>query len=100
MPEDEKPSIAEVLIQAVARRALGFLNRYVERAVRRAIRMAGIYVLGLVIALVGVLFLATGIAKWLETMFQSWQAWAIVGIVLLLWGGTVLATASFFASKN
>ena len=99
MPEDEKSSIFEVLLRAVAQRALGFLNRYVDRAVKRALRMAGLYMAGLVFALVGVIFLATGIVKWLAMMIPSWLAWTIVGIVLLLWG-MVLTLATFVASKG
>jgi len=99
MPEDEKSSIFEVLLRAVAQRALGFLNRYVDRAVKRALRMAGLYMAGLVIALVGVIFLATGIVKWLAMIIPSWLAWTIVGIVLLLWG-MVLTLATFAASKS
>ncbi len=99
MPEDEKSSIFEVLLRAVAQRALGFLNRYVDRAVKRALRMAGLYMAGLVIALIGIIFLATGIVKWLAMMIPSWLAWTIVGIVLLLWG-MVLTLATFAASKS
>jgi uncharacterized protein YacL len=99
MPEDEKSSIFEVLLRAVAQRALGFLNRYVDRAVKRALRMAGLYMAGLVIALIGIIFLATGIVKWLAMIIPSWLAWTIVGIVLLLWG-MVLTLATFAASKS
>jgi uncharacterized membrane protein YidH (DUF202 family) len=99
MPEDEKPSIIEALVRAIAQRALGFLNRYVDRAVKRALRMAGLYMTGLVIALIGIIFLATGIVKWLAMIIPSWLAWTIVGIVLLLWG-TVLTLATFVASKG
>lgn len=99
MPEDEKPSIIEALVRAIAQRALGFLNRYVDRAVKRALRMAGLYMAGLVIALIGVIFLATGVVKWLAMIIPSWLAWTIVGIVLLLWG-MVLTLATFAASKS
>lgn len=99
MPEDEKSSIFEVLLRAVAQRALGFLNRYVDRAVKRALRMAGLYMAGLVIALIGIIFLATGIVKWLAMVIPSWLAWTIVGIVLLLWG-MVLTLATFAASRS
>ncbi|MGB9022883.1 MAG: phage holin family protein [Candidatus Bathyarchaeia archaeon] len=99
MPEDEKPSIIEALVRAIAQRALGFLNRYVDRAAKRALRMAGLYMAGLVIALIGIIFLATGIVKWLAMMIPSWLAWTIVGIVLLLWG-TVLTLATFVTSKG
>lgn len=99
MPEDERPSIIEALVRAIAQRALGFLNRYVDRTVKRALRMAGLYMAGLVIALVGVIFLATGVVKWLAMLVPSWLAWTIVGIVLLLWG-TVLTLATFVASKG
>ena len=61
--------------------------------------MAGLYMAGLVIALVGVIFLATGVVKWLAMMIPSWLAWTIVGIVLLLWG-TVLTLATFVTSKG
>ena len=99
MPEDERPSIIEALVRAIAQRALGFLNQYVDRAVKRALRMAGLYMAGLVIALVGVIFLATGVVKWLAMLVPSWLAWIIVGIVLLLWG-TVLTLTTFVASKG
>jgi hypothetical protein len=61
--------------------------------------MAGLYMAGLVIALIGIIFLATGIVKWLAMIIPSWLAWTIVGIVLLLWG-MVLTLATFAASKS
>lgn len=47
---------------------------------------------GVVIALLGVAFLAIGAVKWFSFLMPSWLAWAIVGIVLMLLG-IILALA-------
>lgn len=99
MPESEKQSLIDTLIRVIIQRAFGGLSRYVERLVKRLLRVAGLYVMGLVVALVGVVFVATGVVKWLAMMMASWLAWLIVGIVLLLLG-MVLTLATFVALKD
>ncbi len=99
MPEDEKPSLLEALVRSIAQRAFGGLGRYAEKLVRRVLRIVGLYIAGLVVALVGVVFLAIGIVKWLAIMVPSWLAWLIVGLVMLLLG-MVLTLATFVASRS
>jgi len=99
MPENEKPSLLEALVRAIVERALGGLNRYFERIVKRILRAAGLYIAGLVVALAGLIFLAIGVVKWLAMMVPSWLAWLIVGLVMFLLG-VVLALATFVASRG
>jgi len=99
MPENEKPSLLEALVRAVAERALGGLNRYFERIVKRILRAAGLYIAGLVVALAGLIFLAIGVVKWLAMIVPSWLAWLIVGLVMFLLG-VVLALATFVGSRS
>ncbi len=99
MPEREKPSLLETLVRAIAERALGGLSRYVEKLVKRILRVAGLYIAGLVVALAGVVFLAVGIVKWLAMIVPSWLAWLMVGLVMLLLG-IVLTLATFVASRS
>ena len=99
MPENEKPSLLEALVRAVAERALGGLNRYFERIVKRILRAAGLYIAGLVVALTGLVFLAIGVVKWLALIVPSWLAWLIVGLVMFLLG-VVLALATFVGSRS
>ena len=99
MPENEKPSLLEALVRAIVERALGGLNRYFERIVKRILRAAGLYIAGLVVALAGLIFLAIGVVKWLAMIVPSWLAWLIVGLVMFLLG-VVLVLATFVASRS
>ena len=99
MSETSKSSLLETIVRAVAQRTMGTLTKYVERVVRRVLRLAGLYVTGLLIAIIGLIFLAIGVVKWLATIVPSWLAWLIVGIIMLLLG-VVLVLAAFLASKS
>jgi len=99
MPENEKPSLLEALVRAIVERALGGLNRYFERILKRVLRVVGLYVAGLVIALAGLTFLTIGVVKWLAMIVPSWLAWLIVGLVMFLLG-VVLVLATFVASRS
>lgn len=99
MPEREKPSLLEALVRAIIERALGGLNRYVERIMKRILRVAGLYIAGLVVSLAGLIFLAVGVVKWLAMIVPSWLAWLIVGLVMFLLG-VVLTLATFVASRS
>jgi uncharacterized protein involved in cysteine biosynthesis len=99
MSETSKSSLLETIVRAVAQRAMGTVTKYVERVVRRVLRLAGLYVAGLLIAMIGFIFLAIGVVKWLATIVPSWLAWLIVGIIMLLLG-VVFVLAAFLASKS
>jgi len=78
---------------------MGTVTKYIERVVRRVLRLAGLYIAGLLIAIIGLIFLAIGVVKWLALIVPSWLAWLIVGIVMLLLG-VVFVLAAFLASKS
>ena len=78
---------------------MGTVTKYVERVVRRVLRLAGLYIAGLLIAIIGLIFLAIGVVKWLAMIVPSWLAWLIVGIIMLLLG-VVFVLAAFLASKS
>jgi uncharacterized protein involved in cysteine biosynthesis len=99
MPESDKSSLLETIVRAVAQRTMGVVTKYVERVVRRVLRLAGLYAAGLLIAIIGLIFLAIGVVKWLAMMVPSWLAWLMVGIVMLLLG-VVFVLAAFLASKS
>jgi uncharacterized protein involved in cysteine biosynthesis len=99
MSESGKSSLLETLVRAVAQRTMGTVTKYVERVVRRVLRLAGLYAAGLLIAIIGVIFLAIGVVKWLAMIVPSWLAWLMVGIVMLLLG-VVFVLAAFLASKS
>ena len=99
MSETSKSSLLETIVRAVAQRAMGTVTKYVERVVRRVLRLAGLYITGLLIAIIGLIFLAIGVVKWLATIVPSWLAWLIVGIIMLLLG-VVFVLAAFLASKS
>lgn len=99
MPEDDKQSFLETIVQAIARRAWGGLSRYAQQILKRLLRLAGLYVAGVAVALFGVGFLAVGAVKWLAMIVPSWLAWLIVGIILFLLG-TVLTLTAFLASRT
>ncbi len=100
MSEDnDKSSLIETLVRAVSQRAMGAVTKYVERVVRRVLRLAGLYAAGILIAVIGLVFFAIGVVKWLAIMVPSWLAWLIVGVIVLL-VGVVFVLAAFLASKS
>ncbi|MGA2238102.1 MAG: phage holin family protein [Candidatus Bathyarchaeia archaeon] len=99
MSESSKSSLLETIVHAVAQRTMGTVTKYVERIVRRALRLVGLYAAGLLIAIIGLIFLAIGVVKWLAIIVPSWLAWLIVGIIMLLLG-VVFVLAAFLASKS
>jgi hypothetical protein len=92
-------SLVETVVRAVAERAMGTVTKYIERIVRRILRLAALYIVGLFIALVGLIFLAIGVVRWLALIVPAWMAWVIVGIIMLLLG-IVFVLAAFLASKS
>ena len=99
MSESSKSSLLETILRAVIQRTMGSVTKYVEGVVKRALRLAGLYVAGLLIAIIGVIFLAIGVVNWLAMIVPSWLAWLIVGIVMLLLG-VVFVLAAFVATKS
>ena len=99
MSENNKPSLIETIVRAVAQRTMGAVTKYVEHVVRRVLRLAGLYAAGLLIAIIGLVFLAVGVVKWLAMIVPSWLAWLMVGIIMLLLG-LVFVLAAFLASRS
>ena len=99
MSEDSKSSLIETLIRAVAQRTVGTITKYVERVVKRALRIAGLYAAGILVAIIGLVFWAIGVVKWLAMIVPSWLAWVIVGMVMLL-VGVVIVLAASLASRS
>ena len=100
MSEDnKKSSLVETLVRAVAQRTMGVVTKYIERVVRRIVRLAGLCAAGILIAIIGLVFFAIGVVKWLAMIVPSWLAWLMVGIVMLLLG-VVFVLAAFLASKS
>ena len=93
MPEPEKPALAEKLVKLILREALGGVAKPVEHFVKRLVRSVALIMGGIVIAVLGIAFVAVGAVRWLSTLMPTWLAWAIVGIMLLLIGVTVTTTA-------
>jgi hypothetical protein len=93
LPEPEKPALAEKLVKLILREALGGVAKPVEHFVKRLVRSVALILGGIVIAVIGIAFVAVGAVRWLSTLMPTWLAWAIVGIMLLLIGVTVTTTA-------
>ena len=98
MPEKEKQTSAERLalrvIRSVLGQTIGNIGKFIERTVKRALRTVALIVSGVVVAFLGVAFLAVSAAKWLAILVPSWLAWTIIGIILLLLGVTLASLAS------
>lgn len=86
MPEQEKPSIIDRLVQAATEQILSGVGRTGERFAKRTIRRAGLVIAGVIVSMLGVAFLALGIVKLLAFLMPSWLAWLIVGLILVLLG--------------
>jgi len=99
MSESNKSSLIETIFRAVAQRTLGAVTRYVERMVKRALRLASLYAAGVLIAIIGLIFWAIGVVKWLAMIMPSWLAWLLVGMIMLLLGAVIVLAASL-ASRS
>ena len=76
--------------------ALGGIAKPAERFVKRLARADGMILAGIVVAVIGIAFVAVAAVKWLSGLMPAWLAWVLVGIILLLLGTTVTMTT--FAS--
>jgi len=99
LPEREKSSLVEKVVQSVLHRAVGGIAQYVERAVKRILRLVGLVLAGVVIALLGLGFLSVGVVKWFSILRPGGLAWLMVGVILLLLG-LVLTLATFIGSRS
>jgi putative superfamily III holin-X len=85
----DNETFVEKIVRELIRRTIGKLSESIERSVKRAIRLAAMAFGGVIIALLGLTFLAVGIIKWLTLLMPSWLAWILVGIIILLAGLTL-----------
>lgn len=69
------------------------ITKSVQRFVKRTLRLAALILAGVVVTLLGVLFLAVGVVKWLAILVPSWLAWVIVGIIIFLLGLALMLLA-------
>ena len=77
---------------------VGNVAKIAERFVKRTIRLVAVVLTGVIIGVLGVAFFAVGVVKWFSLVIPIWQAWAIVGIILLL-VGAALAGATLIGSR-
>ena len=99
MSEENKPTIVERIVLMVLRRTVGGVMKGAERFLKRMLRMVVMALAGVVIAVLGVAFLAVGAVKWFSILMPNWLAWAIVGVILLLLG-IVLALSTLIGSRS
>ncbi len=93
MPESENSTLAEKLVKLILREAISGVVKPAEHFVKRLVRSVALILGGIVIALIGIAFVAVGAVRWLSGLMPTWLAWAIVGIMLLLIGVTITTTA-------
>ena len=86
---EKKSSIIEKLAKSFMKEAIGGLAKPAERLAKRVARGIGLILAGIVIAVLGIAFVAVGAVKWLALLMPSWLAWLLVGIILLLLGVSV-----------
>lgn len=91
MPEKETSNLFERLARFILREALGGIAKPAERLAKRVARAVGLILAGVVIAVLGIAFLAVGAVKWLAILMPAWLAWVLIGIILFLVGVTVTA---------
>jgi hypothetical protein len=93
LPESENSTLAEKLVKLILREAISGVVKPAEHFVKRLVRSVALILGGIVIALIGIAFVAVGAVRWLSGLMPTWLAWAIVGIMLLLIGVTITTTA-------
>ena len=86
MPEREKQSFVDRLVEGALQGITGAIGKSVQGIVKHLLRLAGLILAGVAISIVGVVFLAIGVVKWFSILMPDWLAWLIVGIILFLVG--------------
>jgi hypothetical protein len=95
---EKKSAIIERLARLFLKEALGGIAKPAERLAKRVARAIGLILAGIVIAVLGVAFVAVGAVKWLALLMPSWLAWLLVGIILLLLG--IAVTAVTYSNRS
>ena len=98
MAEKEKHPIIEKFARLFLKEALSGFAKPAERLAKRVARGIGLILAGLVIAVLGIAFVAVGAVKWLALLMPGWLAWLLVGIILVLLGITV--TSVTYSSRG
>jgi len=98
LSKPERSELVKRLVTFVVREALGSAAKPIESFVKGLARSIGLIIGGVVIAVIGLGFVAVGAVRWLSALMPSWLAWVIVGIILLLLGFSV--TMSALASRR
>jgi fatty acid desaturase len=99
LPEPEKTTLVERLVNLIVREAIGGVAKPVERFLKRLVRSLALILGGIVIALIGIAFVAVGAVRWLSGLMPTWLAWLIVGIMLLLIG-IIVTTTAYASGRN
>lgn len=99
MPEPEKTTLVEKFVNLILREAIGGVAKPVERFLKRLVRSLALILGGIVIALIGIAFVAVGAVRWLSGLMPAWLAWLIVGIMLLLIG-IIVTTTAYASGRN
>ena len=97
--EKDKNGVVERLISMVIQQAFGGIAKSAERFVKRALRWVALVIAGVVVAVLGIGFIAVGAVKWFALVYPSWIAWSIVGLFLLM-VGLVLALGTLVVSRG
>jgi putative Ca2+/H+ antiporter (TMEM165/GDT1 family) len=98
LSENEKSSWLDNVLRLILRQTVGNVAKIAERFVKRTRRLVAVVLTGVIIGVLGVAFFAVGAVKWFSLVIPIWQAWAIVGIILLL-VGAALAGATLIGSR-
>lgn len=98
MSQPDRSELAKKLVKFILREALGGAAKPVEGFVKGLARSIGLILAGIVVATIGLGFVAVGAVRWLSALMPNWLAWVIVGIILLLVGFSV--TMATMASRR
>jgi mannose/fructose/N-acetylgalactosamine-specific phosphotransferase system component IIC len=99
LSEPDNPTFIDRLARGFIKQALGSVRKFVERYVKRIIRLVAMVLAGTAIAVMGIGFTAFGMVKWLSNLMPAWLAWSIVGSFLFV-VGIALTLAALVTSRN
>jgi len=99
LSDEDKPTLVERIVLQILRQTVGGVMKGAQRFLKRMLRMVAMALAGVVIAVLGVAFLAVGAVKWFSILMPNWLAWSIVGVILLL-VGIVLALGTVIGSRS
>lgn len=89
-------SLIEQVKRSVSRyisRTEAYIQEYARKVVSKVIRLLVLAGVGVTLLAVGLIFILVGAVDYLRLFVAAWMAWGLIGVIIAVAGGAMLAIA-------